>query len=54
MGPVFNHHPLIDGWSVDTADIDNVLRIETNGELKETDIINLIKKYGYYIEALPD
>ena len=49
---VFNTHPVITKWSVDIKDIDNVLRIEARNELKEKDIIHLIKTYGFYSEVL--
>jgi len=49
---VFNNHPVITKWSVDTDDIDNVLRIEAKKELKEKDIIHLIKAHGFYGEVL--
>lgn len=52
--PLFNNHPHIEHWSIDTDDIDNVLRIESNGSLYENDIINLIKTYGFYCEILPE
>ncbi len=52
--PVFNDHPLITRWSVDTEDIDNVLKIKTAGRLTENDIINLMKAHGFFCEALPD
>ncbi len=52
--PVFNRHPIIADWSVDTEDIDKVLRIETAGNLNETDVINLLNPLGFYCEGLPD
>ena len=54
LSPIFNTHPLINDWSVDTEDIDNVLRIEVSKNVNEKDIILLIKTYGFYCEALPD
>ena len=51
---VFNSHPVIMNWSVDTEDIDNVLRIEGTDELREEDIIDSLKKYGFYGEELLD
>jgi len=52
--PIFNNHPTIADWSIDTEDIDNVLRIEASGKLKENDIINLIKTCGFHCEVLAD
>ena len=41
-------------WSIDIEDIDNVLRIETNGLITGNDIITLINKSGLYCEILND
>jgi hypothetical protein len=41
-------------WSVDTDDIDNVLRVVTIGNLDEDDIIALMKTQGFACEELPD
>lgn len=52
--PLLNNHPVIASWSVDTADIDNVLRIETKALLEEKDVIRLVKTCGFHCEVLPD
>lgn len=52
--PVLNNHPRISRWSVDTEDIDNVLRIETLYEMEEEEIIFLIRACGFYCEELSD
>ena len=52
MRPLFNNHPSITNWSIDIADIDNVLRIEAQGDLNEKDIIHLVKIFGFYCEVL--
>ena len=52
--PLFNNHPIITDWSIDTEDIDNVLRIQVQDDLKEKEIIHLIKEYGFYSEMLAD
>lgn len=49
---IFFNHPTITGWSIDTNDIDNVLRIETAGQLEENDIIECIKSFGFSCEVL--
>ena len=54
VGSVFKNHPIIMNWSIDTEDIDNVLRIEASGNLSEGEIIHLITTCGFYCEALPD
>ena len=46
--PLFNNHNSILDWSVDTEDIDNVLRIEARENLHETDVINLMTTQGFY------
>ncbi|MGR3301113.1 MAG: hypothetical protein ACUZ8I_01280 [Candidatus Scalindua sp.] len=52
--PLFNNHPIITNWSIDTEDIDNVLRIEAQDDLSEKEIIHLIKECGFYGEMLAD
>ena len=54
MKPVFNNHPIINTWSIDTEDIDNVLRIEATGNLNESDVIHLTRMQGFYCEVLKD
>lgn len=51
--PVFNNHPVIASWSVDTEDIDNVLRVEAYDGLSETEVIRLVKECGFYCNVLP-
>jgi len=50
--PLFNNHSHILNWSIDTEDIDNVLRIEAHDNLHETDIIKLMTTQGYYCDDL--
>lgn len=52
--PLFNQHPGIAEWSVDLEDIDNVLRIEARDDLRENDIVYLLKSCGIHAECLPD
>lgn len=47
-------NPVILDWSVDTEDIDNVLRVEARGGLKEEELIELLSASGLQYEALPD
>ncbi len=54
LSSVLDKHPIISNWSVDTTDVDNVLRVEARGEISETDIIELIKPRGFRCEELPD
>ncbi|NOQ73193.1 MAG: hypothetical protein GQ574_14395 [Crocinitomix sp.] len=50
--PILNLHPSIIDWNVDTEDIDNVLRIEAQKPISESDIITLLTQYGIAIEPL--
>ena len=52
--PLFNNNPIISKWSIDLEDIDNVLKIEAQDDLKETDLIHLVKTAGFYCEPLAD
>lgn len=52
--PILNLHPAIINWNVDTADIDNVLRIEAQRELTELDIITLLKNYEITTQSFID
>ncbi len=51
---IFNHHPGIRNWSVDTEDIDNVLRVEALTGFSETDVHKLVQLLGFYCNTLPD
>ena len=54
MKPVFNNHPVISKWSIDTEDVDNVLRIEADDILQEDDVKKLVIENGFFCETLPD
>jgi hypothetical protein len=51
---IFKPHPLINRWTVDTEDIDNVLRIEGYEPLSENEVLGLLRTGGFYGEPLPD
>ncbi len=51
---IFETNPVIDDWNVDTNDVDNILRIRQSIQLKENDVINLVKSHGFLCEILPD
>ncbi|MEO9806036.1 MAG: hypothetical protein ABJF04_22445 [Reichenbachiella sp.] len=51
---IFNQHPYIADWSVDLQDVDKVLRVEARSKLKEDDVIDIIRTFGYTCEVLPD
>ena len=50
--PLFNLHPSIQNWNVDTDDIDNILRIQSYQNISEKDVMQLLKQYGIYSEIL--
>ena len=52
LKPLFNNHPDIIKWTVDTDDIDNVLKIEATIELAEKDVMDLVRKHGFHIRTL--
>jgi len=54
MKPFFNNHPVISKWSIDTEDIDNVLRIEAEDTIDEDEVKKLVIDNGFYCEDLPD
>ena len=54
VATVFDRQSIILDWSVDTDDIDNVLRIEATDGTEESAIINLVNKYGFSCEVLED
>ncbi|MBD3638467.1 MAG: hypothetical protein HUJ25_14035 [Crocinitomicaceae bacterium] len=54
LSPLLAEHPEIINWSVDTEDVDKVLRIETNLDVSETEIIELVNAAGIACEVLKD
>ena len=52
--PFFNNHSDIKSWSIDTDDIDNVLRIEAFEKISDDEIILSLKDQGFYSEVLKD
>jgi hypothetical protein len=53
IGSVLNDNPSITCWNVDRNDIDKVLRVVTT-DINSTELINMVKKEGYFCEELPD
>lgn len=51
--PIINSIPFVSDWTVDSEDIDCVLRIESEYEDLET-IIQCVTQAGYICEELPD
>lgn len=54
VSAILNNHFSIIDFSVDTKDIDNVLRIVSNNQLLEKDVISLLNSYGFETEELSD
>jgi len=54
LQPAFNEHTAIERWTIDTQDRDKVLRIEAHPNLKEKDVMTLVRKYGFDCEELSD
>ncbi len=52
--PVLNDHPDIRTWTVDTEDIDKVLRIEANESLSIEAVIQLVRELPIHCEELLD
>lgn len=52
--PIFDKHVAINSWSIDQEDVDKVLRIEANQDLKNEDVIGLMNSFGFYCEPLED
>jgi len=50
---VFDRHPQIECWSVDTEDCDKVLRV-VSGEMNCTRIMELVRLCGYSCAELTD
>ena len=54
LSPIFNSFVGIKDWHVDTKDVDNVLRIETDKLFIENEIIHKINSAGYQCNVLID
>jgi hypothetical protein len=52
LSDVFNAKPFIMKWTVDMEDIDNVLKINCQSDVKEKEVIQLIESSGFSCEAL--
>lgn len=50
--PVFDNHPDIQKWAVDTEDIDKVLRIEATDNLSYSEVILLMRNQNFYCKEL--
>lgn len=50
--PVFDSLPQVSRWTVDTQDIDRILRIESNDSLNEQDVVALSKIFCFHCEPL--
>ncbi|MEM6272413.1 MAG: hypothetical protein AAF998_23580 [Bacteroidota bacterium] len=54
LASVFGSQPSIIRWTVDTEDIDKVLRIEDDDTLSEQAVIRLVQRCGVAAAPLPD
>ncbi|MDN5216354.1 hypothetical protein QQ020_30075 [Fulvivirgaceae bacterium BMA12] len=49
---LFTNHPQIFQWTVDSKDVDKVLRVESSENITESDVIQLLRRIGIYCEEL--
>ncbi len=54
LHPVFHHYDPIRRWTVDTEDVDHVLRIEAAEHVEEQEVIHLLNMKGFQCEPLED
>ena len=54
LKPLFSNKSIFRRWSVDTEDVDNVLRIEAVENLDESDVINIMNDSGFQCITLAD
>lgn len=54
LKPLFRQHPVVACWTIDTEDIDHVLRVQTDKSLSERDVCQLLWGKGFFCESLPD
>ncbi len=54
LKPLLMDNPVIEAWNVDRNDIDNVLRIEATEQLKNDELIALLRSSGIQCEELND
>ncbi|MEO9531286.1 MAG: hypothetical protein ABJG68_11820 [Crocinitomicaceae bacterium] len=52
IAPILDLHPAIKTWTVDTEDIDKVLRLVCTADLQENQIIPLLTQYGVQLQLL--
>lgn len=53
VASILKNDPRIENWNIDCADVDKVLRLQSN-QLTSDDVINLIIDAGFQCEELPD
>ena len=53
LNSIFNQDENIRRWTIDTEDVDNVLKIEVENSISEIELIEGIKQKGYECEVLP-
>ena len=54
LKPVLESNSHISRWTIDMDDIDRVLKVETDVNSCQEELITLVKSQGIYCEELPD
>lgn len=54
LRPVFQRNDSIARWTVDLDDVDRVLKLETRIDLKQEEMIKIVRDQGIKCEELPD
>lgn len=49
-----NQNPKVQSWYLDQEDIDNVLKVQTDGSIREYEIIAIVESNGYNCEIITD
>ncbi len=49
-----NKNPNVQSWYLDQEDSDNVLKIQTDGSIREHEVIAIVKSNGFLCEPLKD
>jgi|GEM_PF-1496127 hypothetical protein len=49
-----NSNPFVRNWYLDQEDKDNVLKVQTDGKIRENEIIEIVNSNGFQCEILTD
>lgn len=47
-----NQNPNVQSWYLDQEDKDNVLKVQTDGSIREQEVITIVKSNGFLCEPL--